>query len=157
MKNLTDILNNPCESPIEHQFLEALIERANARGIECACGDEMTWGFGVGAEIDSSTTLEINPQATFDRYRVDFYIWLRSDPESADSPPSLIVECDGHEYHDRTKRQASRDRARDRHFHSQLYTVFRFTGDDIFNGAAACADQCLDHLQDELRLRLEAE
>jgi very-short-patch-repair endonuclease len=55
-------------------------------------------------------------------------------------PPIVIaIECDGHEWHERTKQQASSDRARDRHLLQAGILTLRFTGSDIFNRAAECA------------------
>lgn len=42
-----------------------------------------------------------------------------------------MVECDGHNYHERTSEQAKRDRKRDRDLTSQGFTVVRFTGSEI--------------------------
>ena len=52
----------------------------------------------------------------------------------------LIVEVDGHDYHDRTKEQASYDRKRDRELTLEGYRVVRFTGSDVFNHPAECAE-----------------
>jgi very-short-patch-repair endonuclease len=56
----------------------------------------------------------------------------------------LIIECDGHDYHERTKEQARKDRKRDRDLQSEGYTVFRFTGSEIFSDPIACVRQVLD-------------
>jgi hypothetical protein len=57
--------------------------------------------------------------------------------------PSIIIdiECDGHEWHERTKQQASADRARDRHLLSVGIQTVRFTGSDIFHRADECASE----------------
>jgi hypothetical protein len=56
----------------------------------------------------------------------------------------LVVECDGHAFHERTKEQAARDRSRDRAFQEGGAQVFRFTGSEIFNDPVKCADAILD-------------
>jgi very-short-patch-repair endonuclease len=146
---LDSICEQVCESPIERSLLRSLIEAANERELCCACGDEASWTCTVGSGVASNIELEITPQARFGPYRVDFYLWLRSDGETLGAP-SLIVECDGHDFHDRTKRQASRDRARDRALLARCATVFRFTGADIYHDALGCAHECLDFLTDAL-------
>jgi very-short-patch-repair endonuclease len=55
----------------------------------------------------------------------------------------LVIECDGHDYHERTKEQAARDRSRDRALQSRGYTMFRFTGSEIFRDPVRCAEQVL--------------
>lgn len=56
----------------------------------------------------------------------------------------LVVECDGHNFHERTKEQAARDRARDRAMTLDDYTVMRFTGSEIWKDAWGCAGQIYD-------------
>src|SRR5690606_35457447 len=51
----------------------------------------------------------IYPQVLIGHYRVDFMIECRDSIAEG-----VIVECDGHEFHERTKEQAARDKARDR-------------------------------------------
>jgi very-short-patch-repair endonuclease len=67
--------------------------------------------------------LRIWPQKQIDKYRVDFYIEYRDK--------KIIVECDGHDFHEKTKRQAERDKKRDRFFASRGYIVLRYTGSEI--------------------------
>lgn len=57
---------------------------------------------------------------------------------------ALAIECDGHEFHDRTKQQAAYDRARDRELllHNRITTI-RFTGSEIFHSAERCADEAI--------------
>lgn len=58
-----------------------------------------------------------------------------------------IVECDGHDFHERTKEQAIRDRARDRAFQAAGIPVFRFTGSEIYNNPFACAREVRNFLR----------
>ena len=53
----------------------------------------------------------------------------------------LIVECDGHDYHERTKDQAIHDKKRDRFFTLGGYKILRFTGSEINKDPWACAEQ----------------
>lgn len=86
--------------------------------------------------------LIIRPQAMVGSRRVDFLIhaydwrnrrWRR-----------LIIECDGHDFHERTKEQARRDRSRDRLSTMEGYDFFRFTGSEIWNAPWGCAEQITD-------------
>lgn len=70
------------------------------------------------------------------RYRLDFLL-LAFD--SKRSVSMVAIECDGHEFHDRTKEQASADRARDRALQVEGLRVARFTGADIHASPEACA------------------
>jgi len=89
--------------------------------------------------ISGDHTLFIETQAQLENWRVDFLITTLNLWNG--KPRQLIVECDGHEFHERTKRQAARDRARDRKFQGLGYTVFRFTGSEIWRDPCLCAEQ----------------
>lgn len=50
----------------------------------------------------------------------------------------IAIECDGHDYHERTKEQAARDRSRDRTLQAQGWLILRFTGAEIYRDALSC-------------------
>ena len=80
--------------------------------------------------------LDISP------WRADFVIWT---PVCGGMPPAaLVVECDGHDFHERTKEQAARDRARDRDAQLIGHSLFRFTGSEIHRDPIKCALRILD-------------
>lgn len=56
----------------------------------------------------------------------------------------VVIECDGHDYHERTKQQAARDRSRDRAMTEVGWRVMRFTGSEIWANPFACAKQAID-------------
>ena len=63
----------------------------------------------------------------------------------------IVIECDGHDYHERTKEQAMRDRKRDRDMILEGWSVLRFTGSEIHNNAEGCVQEVFNHLeQDEI-------
>ena len=53
----------------------------------------------------------------------------------------LVVECDGFDFHERTKEQASRDRRRDRALQRAGFKVYRYTGSDIWADALGFSDK----------------
>lgn len=55
-----------------------------------------------------------------------------------------VVECDGHEFHERTKEQAKRDRSRDRRLQEAGFRVFRFTGSEIYRDPIGCVREVLN-------------
>ncbi len=84
------------------------------------------------------------PQAQLKDWRVDFLVSVWGCPEDSEDDfkwRHLIVECDGHEYHERTKEQAARDRSRDRRAVLADAVVFRFTGSEIWRDPWGCAGQ----------------
>lgn len=84
------------------------------------------------------------PQITVGAYRVDFIVasTLYGRTEM------VIVECDGHDFHERTKQQAQRDKARDRFLASLGYRVLRFTGSEIYRDPEAVAWEIISILAD---------
>ena len=74
-------------------------------------------------------------------YRADFIIAIRT----LDHGTSFCaVEVDGHEFHERTKVQAERDKKRDRYFHSRAIPVFRFSGSEVWRDPDECVESLLN-------------
>ena len=118
------------ESPIETAFLTALEGLGRIQFTDVIISDE---DFASVRHVETYW-IQVTPQAKIGDYRVDFLISFKA----GDAKETLIVECDGHDFHDRTPDQASRDRERDRALVSPGYKVFRFTGTDINRRAVEC-------------------
>lgn len=92
------------------------------------------------------TALIVRPQAQIggdNPRRVDFLFFAldwRGDREMWHWR-KLIVECDGHDFHERTKEQAARDRSRDRRAVHEGVDCFRFTGSEIWRDPWGCAEE----------------
>ena len=86
--------------------------------------------------------LFVMPQVQLEMGRVDFL--FHAQTKDGSGYRQLIVECDGHEFHERTKVQASRDKARDRAAVLNGAQIFRFTGSEIWRDPMACADQIIE-------------
>ena len=100
------------------------------------------------------------PQCHVGRYRADFVLSFLEIPESGmtlGTPMYLAVECDGHEYHEKTKEQARRDKARDRAFQAAGLPVFRYTGSELAADPTAAARECFKFLHSAWWDALEAE
>lgn len=69
--------------------------------------------------------LEIFPQFKLGNYTVDFLV------EHHPTNVNIIIECDGHEFHEKTKKQAGHDKKRDRFFTKRGFYVLRYTGSQI--------------------------
>jgi len=67
----------------------------------------------------------------------------------------IALEADGHDFHERTKAQALKDRSKDRALQRHGWVVMRFTGSEIHADAIACAKAVAEQMAVmELRLRL---
>lgn len=68
------------------------------------------------------------PQEKIGKYRVDFvcYFWMFNEVK-------YIIECDGHNFHEKTKEQVVYDKQRERFLVSEGYKVLRYSGSEILN------------------------
>lgn len=76
----------------------------------------------------------IGSNVSISTYRLDFVLAYGGN--------WIGIECDGHEFHDRTKQQAAYDRARDRELLLMRTPTVRFTGSEIHHDADKCANEC---------------
>jgi very-short-patch-repair endonuclease len=152
------------ESPIEDLFYWALEIRCTVFGPPLKFELITTEDERSKVLIDANShCLICEPQVTIGEFRVDFVIYVFCGPiyyrwnengengdgelEQVKREPhwrKLVVECDGHEFHERTKEQAAADKSRDRVLVMQGYDVFRFTGSELWNDAWGCANQVYD-------------
>lgn len=127
-----------CGSPIERAFLAAflMVAREHAGHVALQTGERYwrSWGNDV-------TEIRVWPQAQIGDYRVDFLLTHLDKFDGA--MVQIVIECDGHEFHERTKAQAARDRRRDRTLQAAGYPVHRFTGSEIYKSPVGCADEAL--------------
>ena len=79
------------------------------------------------------------------KYRADFLIELKEKATNLDVI-KLIVEVDGHDYHERTKEQAQHDKERDRSFLSLGYPTMRFTGREIYSDTVKATSEIEKYL-----------
>ncbi len=77
------------------------------------------------------------PQLRVLKYRVDFGLFVYAEGKEL----KLAIECDGHDFHEKTKEQAAHDKKRDRAITAEGYRMFRFTGSEIWRDALGCADE----------------
>lgn len=132
-----------CESPIEKLLLAALFADHRVHEFQVIFMGNLE----PSDRFISGETIYIHQQAKVGPYRADFLIHDCSMPLDLAAPRLMVVECDGHDFHERTKEQARRDKQRDRFFQSRGLKVLRFTGSEIFADPQAVADEVLGELQ----------
>lgn len=117
------------ESPIEALFLAAVF----ASNVDW--GDNPTHIYTGEYKADESRFEgdHLWPQVKIGQYRVDFLL-----EHVGRTSRRVIVECDGHEFHDKDKVRAAADKARDRFLVSLGYQVLRFTGSEICQDPFRC-------------------
>lgn len=128
------------ESPIEAQLLVATTFHFRILGdavLVAPKGEVLKPSFYEGL-AHPYTTLII-PQFQVRELRLDFALFNRSEPSV-----KIAIECDGHNFHERTKEQAQRDKSRDRALQTAGYKVLRFTGSEIYRKPMDCAREVRD-------------
>lgn len=136
------------ESPIEDLFYIACNALCETEGIEV--NPEPEFGCLPDGKIDFETFkpgrgIVIRPQAKIGPYRVDFLMEMHGfAPEEIYTP--VIVELDGHDFHDKDKRQRSYEKARDRFLVKEKYKVLHFTGSDVVADPYRVAFEALEML-----------
>lgn len=79
-------------------------------------------------------------------WRVDFLLTYFRAVEHQTGWRQVVVECDGHDFHERTKDQAAHDRSNDRAAVQAGYPVLRFTGSEIWRDPWGCAGEVISFL-----------
>jgi hypothetical protein len=123
-----------CESPIEQLMGVMLAFAFNDTS------NPYPW-VGSGPEVhrleawvDNQVWIEVHERS----YRIDFVIYIK-DREVClkNNRPkiySIAVECDGHDFHEKTKEQAAHDKMRDRDLAEVFDLVLHYTGSEIYKG-----------------------
>ncbi len=94
-----------------------------------------------------------HPQVVIDcgerKYRVDFLC----DPGGNDDDGiryasyPVVIECDGHDYHEKTKKQVAYNNQRDYDLKNNGYDILHFSGSQIVNDPFGCANNILDYME----------
>lgn len=132
-----------CDEVKYRSLVESPIEAMLARAL-CVVFDRFPWRNHKWDLFEEGSPIRLFPQYTIGEYRVDFLFMLKDIIRGTEIQRKLVIECDGHDFHERTKEQAAADRARDRWLQAQDYTVFRFTGSEIWADPLKCAEQVHD-------------
>jgi len=124
---------NECESPIEQLFgvtFQYIVEKRR---------------------IYYDPGLIILPQSSIEcygkKYRVDFLVLVGDFIYNPDACKKFVIECDGHDFHEKTKLQAAKDKQRDRHMTGAGYHIIRFTGSEIWKNPFKCAREAAEIIQ----------
>jgi very-short-patch-repair endonuclease len=135
-----DLVDRSSDSPIEDLFYIACHLQCASVGVEvnsCRWVAPMKYQRGEG--------IHITPQHPVGKYKADFLIeQVRIGPDEILTP--IIVELDGHAFHDKDKRQRSYEKARDREMLRAGYKVLHFTGSDVVADPLKVAYEALEFL-----------
>lgn len=149
-------IGSNCDSPIEAMMLAAMIRVDGCSFFRPAYEYEFTpWDMcdnphpakvikravPILYSLRGGTYTAVYQQALVGDYRTDFAITQEDQART-----QLVVEVDGHDFHEKTKEQAQRDKSRDRALSMLGFRVLRFTGSEVFADAESCVVEILKHL-----------
>lgn len=121
-----------CESPIEQLMALALYTKSQSWVVSNRCNK-------LNLDIVDIQTQGEVVSSSGKKYRADFIIPV-FDLKTHNSK-CFVIECDGHEFHEKTKQQAMRDKQRERALVEKGYVVVRFSGSEIYKNPNACAEE----------------
>lgn len=122
-----------CESPIEQMLAISLERLTRSESLQIPLLIDFV-------EIENQREVVCNGK----KYRVDFAITVHY----WDCDKVFVIECDGHEFHQKTKEQVKRDNERTRNLILCGYTVIRFSGTEIFHNSWKCAQEIKKIIQE---------
>ncbi len=94
---------------------------------------DFTW-LGCQQFINAKTGEKLESQYLPEKYFIlDFLIQYWFSNPTYKLAVQIAVELDGHDYHEKTKEQAKRDKEKDRVLQTHGYLVARFTGSEVYN------------------------
>jgi len=96
---------------------------------------------------DRTVYFSVGSQDSFSSYRADLTVNVHSLKTQRKFDTLIVVECDGHAFHEKTKQQAAHDKKRDRWFAAHGYRLLRFTGSEIHKDPFCCAHEIIEVLE----------
>jgi very-short-patch-repair endonuclease len=120
-------------TPIEQLFFmasQAVLAFSNAEILYCH-----------GAE-----NIQISSQEKIGKYRADFVLHHIDHGTNYRVINRVVVELDGHAFHDKDESQRRYEKARDRFFTSEGYKVLHFTGKEVTDNPFKVAAECISLL-----------
>lgn len=140
---LQTTISDVVQSPIEQMFL---IELVFADWVETG-GDYREVAvchpkYYEGNARCQRAAICLIPQYPSEPYSIDIAVIIK---HPFHAPFRIAVECDGHDFHERTKEQAQHDKRRDRELQKRGWIVFRFTGSEIYNHGSERAQEIANY------------
>ncbi len=123
-----DTLIKACESPIEELLA---IELAKYSPLYF---DIFTDGRVSAVNIGAQKEIMVDNR----KYRADFLIYVKYSTKADSYVKNFVIECDGHNFHEKTKEQVVYDNLRQRDLQRAGYTVIRFSGSEIYTSPQGC-------------------
>lgn len=85
------------------------------------------------------------------KYIVDFLFEEDEFVNKFNTNKKIIIECDGHEFHQKTKEQVQHDNEREYDLKMAGYEVIRFSGSQIYNTPLKCAEDTYKYIMKSIK------
>lgn len=85
------------------------------------------------------------------KYIVDFLFEEDEFINKFHTNKKIIIECDGYEFHQKTKEQVQHDNEREYDLKMAGYEVIRFSGSQIFNNPLKCAEDTYNYIMKSIK------
>lgn len=118
-----------CESPIEQLLYIEIASMTENLGKSNPYVDIVA--------VDTQVEVECGDK----RFRVDFFIpvyYINPKTDRAEYT-IYVVECDGHDFHEKTKEQVAKSNEKTRKLQEYGYQVLRYSGSEIYHSPYKCA------------------
>lgn len=99
----------------------------------------------VDLECQKTLTVRPSPGEPESQFRIDFFLSLTNNETG--EMHYACVEVDGHNFHEKTKEQAQRDKLKDRLLQRAGYQVLRYTGSEVYKNAAKVVADIESHIR----------
>ncbi len=120
-----------CESPIE-QILYVALDI-------CSLSRHLSYAFSAQAEIPVGKRT----------YRADI-LYEDYNAEPGEDAFGIVIECDGHEFHEKTKEQVAYRNQRDMDLKRAGYDIVHYSGSQIYKDPIKCASEILDYIEQKV-------
>ena len=129
-----------CESPIEYIFVFSYIMVSLIGGV----GD--MFALIPQAQIKLKNGKVYYADFLLDSGKITGRLGRFNIPIRARETCKIVIECDGHDFHEVTKEQVARRNERDYHLKSNGFDVIRFSGSQIYNDPFKCAKEAFEYI-----------
>lgn len=85
------------------------------------------------------------------KYVADFYFEQDMYVNPFDTDKKIVIECDGHEFHQKTKEQVKHDNEREYDLKMAGYEIIRFSGSQIYNEPFKCAEDAYNYIMKSIK------
>lgn len=125
------------QSPIEQIYLIALLTLKEAVGLQFM--------------IESQYEINCKNKKYFVDFAICHYECLGDDLKQ---DFKLAIECDGYEFHQKTKEQVEKDNKREYDIKMQGFEILRFSGREIYNNPMECAFKTIKYIVAKNKLEM---